>query len=420
MKDFVDYYEVLGCEPDASPTELKKAYHKKLREYHPDKRHTNIHGLGHQMSQACNEAWEILSDPEKREAYDKVWCRNKKYQERESREQEARERERRERESKAAQEAELAERHRHEGNALYKAAVEARDAGDDASASSRKFQAALNAYSAGIRVAPQDHRLLSNRALCHAALFDWRHCQEDALRVTQINPHFMKGWFMLAKSVWKQGLASRALQELERGLSVLPGCEDLLKLKLEITREMEARSPDGLPHVPPGRGCFSRNPSPCQSRAQSPWSQNPSSAPTPCRRASNASNPRTSASPKPQHPQDDGAHGGRPPPAPHRKASRSPCPSSRAPDAGGYGCREAPDRAATPPQRRPESYRKPRDRPPAPAPAQPAPAPEGMPPADFDSHAEHPSERPRRSRSSLARAAAGAFDFYTHSERGGC
>lgn len=119
-KKFVDYYEVLGCEPDASAQEIKKAYHKKLREFHPDKRQTGVHGLGHEVSQLCNEAWEILSDPEKREAYDKVWCRNKKCHEQETRQHH-------EQESRRMQQAGLAERYRREGNALYKAAMEMRD-----------------------------------------------------------------------------------------------------------------------------------------------------------------------------------------------------------------------------------------------------------------------------------------------------
>eukprot|EP00401_Gymnodinium_catenatum_P022241 CAMPEP_0117584654 /NCGR_PEP_ID=MMETSP0784-20121206/67723_1 /TAXON_ID=39447 /ORGANISM="" /LENGTH=85 /DNA_ID=CAMNT_0005385541 /DNA_START=40 /DNA_END=293 /DNA_ORIENTATION=+ len=74
---FVDFYELLGCSPTASPGDLKRAYHEKLREFHPDKRQTSVNGLGHKVTQAINEAWDILREPAKREAYDVVWHREK-------------------------------------------------------------------------------------------------------------------------------------------------------------------------------------------------------------------------------------------------------------------------------------------------------------------------------------------------------
>lgn len=77
---FVDYYEVLDADPSTSSADLKKKYFSLLRKYHPDKRKTLINGVGHKMTQALNEAWAVLSDPEKREAYDVQWRRevNKK------------------------------------------------------------------------------------------------------------------------------------------------------------------------------------------------------------------------------------------------------------------------------------------------------------------------------------------------------
>ena len=63
-----DYYEVLGINKDASADEIKKAYRKLARKYHPD---VNPNAEEAKKSfQQINEANEVLSDPEKRKKYD--------------------------------------------------------------------------------------------------------------------------------------------------------------------------------------------------------------------------------------------------------------------------------------------------------------------------------------------------------------
>jgi curved DNA-binding protein len=66
--EFVDYYQILGVNKTASDEEIKKAYRKLARKYHPDLNPDNKEA--HKKFQQVNEANEVLSDPEKRKKYD--------------------------------------------------------------------------------------------------------------------------------------------------------------------------------------------------------------------------------------------------------------------------------------------------------------------------------------------------------------
>lgn len=60
-----DYYEILGISKNASPEEIKRAYRRLAQKYHPDKS-----GGDEKKFKEVNEAYQILSDPQKRSQYD--------------------------------------------------------------------------------------------------------------------------------------------------------------------------------------------------------------------------------------------------------------------------------------------------------------------------------------------------------------
>ena len=67
--EFRDYYETLGVARDATQDDIKRAYRKLARKYHPD---VSKEKDADQKFKALGEAYEVLKDPEKRTAYDQL------------------------------------------------------------------------------------------------------------------------------------------------------------------------------------------------------------------------------------------------------------------------------------------------------------------------------------------------------------
>lgn len=72
MATYRDYYEILGVDRKASDKDIKSAYRKLARKYHPDLHTGNEKQAAEEKFKEINEAYEVLSDPEKRAKYDRL------------------------------------------------------------------------------------------------------------------------------------------------------------------------------------------------------------------------------------------------------------------------------------------------------------------------------------------------------------
>lgn len=76
--DYKDYYQILGVSRNADAAEIKKAFRKLARQYHPDMNPGNAQAEA--RFKDINEAHEVLSDPDKRKKYDQFGTHWQRYQ----------------------------------------------------------------------------------------------------------------------------------------------------------------------------------------------------------------------------------------------------------------------------------------------------------------------------------------------------
>ena len=78
---FIDYYKVLGVDRTATQADIRKAYRKLAKQYHPDVNKQDPQAQ--ERFQEINEANEVLGDPEKRKKYDEYgehWAHAEEYE----------------------------------------------------------------------------------------------------------------------------------------------------------------------------------------------------------------------------------------------------------------------------------------------------------------------------------------------------
>ncbi|GIV76599.1 DnaJ domain-containing protein [Litorilinea aerophila] len=76
--DYKDYYQILGVPRNATDKEIKKAFRQLAQKYHPDKNPGNKEA--EQKFKEINEAYTVLSDPEKRKKYDRFGAQWEQYE----------------------------------------------------------------------------------------------------------------------------------------------------------------------------------------------------------------------------------------------------------------------------------------------------------------------------------------------------
>src|SRR3712207_8054642 len=65
---FIDYYKILGVDKDIPQKDIRGAYRKRAKQFHPDLHPNDAKAKA--KFQALNEAYDVLSDPEKRKKYE--------------------------------------------------------------------------------------------------------------------------------------------------------------------------------------------------------------------------------------------------------------------------------------------------------------------------------------------------------------
>jgi len=184
MQDSRDYYKILKVKRNASTEEIKEAYRRLAREYHPDL-HPGNPTAEERFKEIC-QAYEVLSDAVQRSEYDQGFEPMKSPQ--------------RKRE-KSPQD-------------FYVRAV--------AKALNKDYQGAVEDYTQAIELNPQFVEAYLKRAATHYKLGDDRDTLKDCTQALQINPNLALAYYYQGRARYRLGYTQAALEAYTQAIRIEP------------------------------------------------------------------------------------------------------------------------------------------------------------------------------------------------------
>uniref|UniRef100_A0A6U1NHW5 Hsp70-Hsp90 organising protein n=1 Tax=Fibrocapsa japonica TaxID=94617 RepID=A0A6U1NHW5_9STRA len=113
-------------------------------------------------------------------------------------------------------------------------------AGNEAFAA-KNYERAIKLYSEAIELDSSNHLFFSNRSACYAAKRDWTSAAEDAKKIIELSPSFVKGYYRLGLAQMEMGEFGPAAATVRKGLELDNGSSDLQKL-LRLIKARKAQA----------------------------------------------------------------------------------------------------------------------------------------------------------------------------------
>ena len=168
-----DYYEVLGVSKDASPEQIKKAYHSLARQYHPDVNPGDIDTS--EKFKEINLIYEVLSDPIRRSQYDQTVG---------------------------------------EANELYKRGVARSQLGD--------YQNAIIDYTKALEINPEWAEVLYHRGFASYKLQDYRSADLDYTKALLLDPYLVEVYYYRGLCRMKLRYIQAGMEDYTKALEIKP------------------------------------------------------------------------------------------------------------------------------------------------------------------------------------------------------